>query len=174
MPYLSSTLFFVAVVGALFASILGMLLVVLGLWPGFSARAEEAISSKPVRSMAFGLPALAAILAVSALLLGVPSPPARLLGVLVLGTGAALTLCGLTGVVLRVGRGLGGDARPGDVAVRRGATALLLAWLFPLLGWFVVLPLSLAAGLGAAFEALLSRAPQVQAYARAHVRGVSA
>lgn len=65
---------------------------------------------------------------------------------------ALLALSGSAGLALRVGRGLRSAA---DVdapwrAVLRGGSALSLAFVLPILGWFVLLPWALVSGTGAA------------------------
>jgi hypothetical protein len=64
-----------------------------------------------------------------------------------------LALVGSAGLADKIGAGL---ASPVDVdqpwrRVLRGGTVLALLFIVPLLGWFAVLPLTLASGLGALF-----------------------
>jgi hypothetical protein len=50
----------------------------------------------------------------------------------------------------------------------RGAVALELAAVFPLAGWFVVLPLAIVTSLGATVFALLHWMPRVSPLSREH------
>jgi len=63
--------------------------------------------------------------------------------------GLAWLFCGLVGgagIALHVGRA--GERRHATHASIRGGLLITLSWILPLLGWFFVLPLTLATGVG--------------------------
>lgn len=106
-------------------------------------------------SFAFGFPI--------ALLLGLPLGPAKFLGSVLLFGGLALASVGAAGLAAVMGDRLagqsGGKLTPAGGLVR-GALALELAAAFPLIGWFLVIPLVAVSGLGAACFALLRWGPR--------------
>jgi hypothetical protein len=68
-----------------------------------------------------------------------------------------ISMIGSAGLALRIGRNLcvGADTWPQAL---RGGVMLALVFITPLLGWFVVLPLGLASGLGAVILSRFSNA----------------
>lgn len=109
-------------------------------------RARLTYATRPVASTALGLALLLPVLAVAKATPG----PLKLLIAAVLGLLLLLALIGSAGLADKIGAGL---PMPGDAAqpwrrVLRGGAVLGLLFVVPGLGWFGMLPLTLASGLG--------------------------
>jgi hypothetical protein len=110
-------------------------------------RARLTYAIRPVGSTALGLVLLLPVLALGKAVPG----PLNLLLAAVLGVLLVLSLVGSAGLADKIGAGL---PMPGDAAqpwrrVFRGGAVLGLLFVVPGLGWFGMLPLTLASGLGA-------------------------
>ena len=111
------------------------------------ARARLTYATRPVASTGLGLLLLLPVLA-----LGTAAPgPVKLALAVLLGVLLLLSLVGSAGLADKIGAGL---PRPGDSTqpwrrVLRGGAVLGLLFVAPGLGWFGLLPLTLASGLGA-------------------------
>ena len=124
-----------------------------GLAPGLVERSCERFGSTPWKSFlngaSIGVPGMGVGLAIAN-----GGPPAiKVIGILIVLLVFLLGLCGSAGLCLRIGKGL---ANPLDEAqpwlrVKRGGIVLGLMIIFPVLGWFFVLPVAILAGIGAAF-----------------------
>jgi hypothetical protein len=159
MPYLSSTIFVVSLILAVLMSLTGYWLLVRALFPAFVERAERAWTERPGATVALGVPVALVLLGVSIGLLNAPNGALRVLGFLVSGVSLGFTFAGTAGLAARMGRGL---AAPNDAGrewaqVLRAGIVLELTMLFPLLGWFVVAPIAVLGGAGAAVQALFGR-----------------
>jgi len=113
-------------------------------------RAHRAYATRPVASTLVGVLALVPVAGVFAVFSKAAHPGVKLLTGAALLVPLVLALVGSAGLADRVGAGL---AAPADVAqpwrrVLRGGGVLGLLFLFPVLGWFAMLPLTLASGLG--------------------------
>lgn len=165
MPYLSSTIFVVVLVLAVLVSLTGYLLLARALFPAFVERAERAWTDRPVGVVALGVPVTAVLALVSGALMGAPVAPLRVLGFLAAGVALGFTLAGTAGLAARIGQRLPSPTDQGRewARVLRAGVVLELSMLFPILGWFLVLPAAVLGGAGAATLALLragARAPQ--------------
>ncbi|HEX5502551.1 MAG TPA: hypothetical protein VFW96_07995 [Thermomicrobiales bacterium] len=131
------------------------------LLPGVAGRARLRLERTPGRCLGLGLGWLALSLIPLRLLFTIPG-----LGVALgwLGSGALLTIAsiGAAGLAMLMGDRLrqGGTPASPHGATLRGAVALELAAAFPLLGWFIVLPVVSLLVLGAAGFALLRWSPR--------------
>ena len=155
MPYLGSTLFFVALALALVVSLTAWMLLARALAPGIVASSGERWS-RPGRHVLLGAVIFAAWLVMVLGAFAVPFPLAKLTGLLLLTGLVAFALTGLAGLAGMLGTRLvpeGSVLRQHTV----GAVVLELAFLLPLVGWFVVLPLALAGGTGVVAASLLER-----------------
>lgn len=143
--------------------ILGMLVCTVSYWLLFSAlfaptvqRAQRVLAARPVRvtlsGVLLGLPAVL----VAFLLAANGAGPLKLLGVVGLMLLVGAGLFGSTGLVWLVGQGLGHPQSPvaNGKLVLRGGAVVAATFVLPLLGWFLVLPLVLLAGVGTSIHLL--------------------
>ena len=133
-------------------ALVALFLVLVGLFPGAAARTQAMAEAMPGRSFVVGLVNLifgaAVIVALLALaqwthiqVLGLPA-------LAVLGIWAAAVIFGLSGLVQLLGARLL-PSRPGPRRTIAATLALGWACTVPFVGWFGVLPLAAAWGLGA-------------------------
>ncbi|MCI0340513.1 MAG: hypothetical protein L0216_05095 [Planctomycetales bacterium] len=142
---------------------LGVMIVLPGLWltaraafPRWSAGSEAAMREMPVRTAGLGLLLGAAWFGLS-IAAGASALP--FLAGLGLTTFFLYALSGLSGVVTHLGNRLPSPAdrdRPWK-ATLRGGIALELTFALPLVGWFIILPLALASGVGGGTISILRR-----------------
>lgn len=159
MPYLSSTIFVVVVILALLLSLTGYFLLARALFPALVGRAERAWSDRPIVVFALGIPVALVLALVSIGLLDAPSGPLRIIGFLVSGVSLGFTFAGTAGLAARIGQGLPSPSDEGREWSRllRAGIVLELSMLFPILGWFLVVPIAVIGGAGAATLALFRR-----------------
>lgn len=172
MPYFGSTLFVASLVAMFLVSLGGAALLASALFP----RAVEAIGAaearRPVGAVLVGAPIFAVLTGLALALLNGP-PLARVVGALLAVAGTTLALVGLAATSQRVGAALAPSSSSAG-QVLRGAVVIELAALLPLFGWFVILPLALAAGLGGAAFALFRERATVAGAAIASATSSSA
>lgn len=140
----------------------GMLLTWALLFPRTVQRARVRLQQTPGRSFGLGVGLLLLAVPVLTVCFVVPLPIFRLVGWLGICMLLLLSSLGGAGLALLMGdrlRSAGLDA-PQPVALLRGAIALELALFFPIIGWFVALPVALLCGLGAATFGLLRWSPR--------------
>ncbi len=147
-----------------FLIVIGSLMVLIAHWlgafalfPGMVEACGERYARRPVAATLLGLVILVPLLGGGILLAKTAHHPAinmALIAGLVIPT--ELAMLGSAGLALRIGAGLrsAGDLDQPWRRVLRGGTVLSLAFVLPLLGWFVLLPWSLASGFGAALLSL--------------------
>jgi hypothetical protein len=119
-------------------------------------RCRQRIKSAPVRQALFGLGWTIPCAAGGVALLNVPNPLLKFAGATILLLLILAGLVGSAGLAAQIGLGL---ANPADQAqpwrrVLRGGMVLGLTFVFPLIGWFLILPLSLVLGIGSLFASL--------------------
>jgi len=148
--------------------ILGMLICTVSYWLLFASlfpkavgRTQTLVVARPYRVFMTG-----AFLGVPLSFIGFAmaaqgAGPLKLLGIFILMSIALAALFGSTGLVRQVGLGLySGPARPGNGGLTlRGGAVVSIACVFPLVGWFVVIPVVLIMGFGAALQLRWSREP---------------
>lgn len=134
----------------------GMLVAFWLLFPQMTTRTKERIDQSAPKSLAVGLGTALALAIPIVILLALPFGLAKFLGVGSLlvslafaGLGAA-GVAGAMGAVLQSRTGQGMSAAGAFVL---GAIALELAAAFPIIGWFLLLPLILLISLGASVQA---------------------
>jgi hypothetical protein len=147
--------------------IVGALIVLVSYWlaavslaPTLVARARRRYESRALRTTTIGLLVGAPITALGiGLLTRAGVPLARLAGVVILSVVVIAALIGSAGLCDRIGAGLpsADDERHPWRRVLRGGIVLALLLLFPVVGWFIVLPLTLASGLGATLSTVRRR-----------------
>jgi hypothetical protein len=150
-----------AVVSAWLWVHIGVLLVIVGYATCGHAMLPRAVESGrrrlergPIRTALKGLAISIPWVGVAVVLMNLPNGALKFAGVLLGLSWLALALVGTSAVALQVGsRGESGPTRWTHVA--RGAGFVALTWMLPVLGWFVVMPLTLACGIGS----LIGRAP---------------
>lgn len=155
--------------------VLGSYLVIISYWllatalfPRMVERCESRYAERPVRTVLAGVLVVVPLLVLSTAMGKTGLPGLKLLA-LILGLLPVLGgLLGSAGFARRVGSGLPtarDEAEPWR-KVWRGGLVLGFTFLLPIIGWFFVLPLTLASGCGAL---LLARPHRVKAAAEAPV-----
>ena len=157
MDAIGQAIFLLILVLAAVISSGGFFLLVRALWPSFAKRTEERWTKQPRLCVLVGVPLGAVGAAVSLLLLQIPLGGVKLLGVILAWSVLGLALVGLSGLAARVGSSLGSrfDGDRAWLRVLFGGAVLELSFLVPVIGWFVILPLTLLGSLGAAALALV-------------------
>ena len=155
MPYLGSTLFFVALALALVVSLTAWMLLARALAPELVAASGERWR-RPGRHILLGAVVFTAWLVAVLGAFAVPFPLAKLTGLVLLTGLVGFSLTGTAGLAGLLGARLATDA---SVLKKHtvGAVVLELAFLLPLVGWFVALPLALAGGTGVVAASLIDR-----------------
>ncbi len=146
----------------IFLSVLGMLIVLVSYWlaaeslfPRLVARSQDRLRSHPLRATLLGALIEVPLVLVGLGLLQAGAAPAKVAGFLLATLAIFGGLLGSAGLCRRIGAGLPSPADSGQPwrRVLRGAVVLALMSLLPFAGWFLVLPLVLTSGLGAALSA---------------------
>ncbi len=146
----------------IFLIVLGMLIVLISYWlaaeslfPRLVSRAQDRYRTRPIRITLLGALIGAPLVAVGLGMLQAGSAPAKVAGFLLATAAVFGGLAGSAGLCRRIGAGLPtpADATQPWRRVLRAAVVLALTSLLPFAGWFLVLPLALASGLGAALTA---------------------
>lgn len=147
---------------AVFFVILGLLLafpalwlMARGLWPGTVTAARDLFERGLLRSLALGLPVVMAVILTTALV-SRAGTPGKIAAVGLVCFAIMIAACGVAGLATLIGERLStaDDVGREWSATLRGGVILALTWLLPVLGWFVILPLTMTAGLGAALRAI--------------------
>jgi len=126
------------------------------LFPELTDRCRQRIKVAPLKHALIGLAWTIPTAAAGVALLNVPNPLLKFMGATIL---LLLILAGLVGssaLAAQIGFGL---ANPMDQTqpwrrVLRGGMVLGMTFVFPLIGWFLILPLSLVIGVGALFASI--------------------
>lgn len=160
---IGDTLMVFATLAALGIVFPGLLLAWLLLLPQLVTRAQERAMRTPWKSFFLGVMTLL-FAGVPIALLNAAAGPLQFIGIVSAFVLLTLVSIGAAGIAALMGerlRGQGvGVSTPG--ALVRGAIALEFAMVFPLVGWFIVLPLVAIISLGAAMFALLHSSPKGQ------------
>ena len=137
----------------------GLWLLCRGLWPESVAAAAERCRGGLWSSFLAGLPITLAMVVVTIFLFNVLGPIGKIAGLGVVCLYMLQAHTGVSGLATAIGRRLGmpDDELRAWRSTLRGGVVLELAYLFPLLGWFVILPTSIVIGSGAANLGLLSK-----------------
>ncbi len=128
------------------------------LFPGWTERARQRADRTPIRTFFVGL-FLGGVLFLVGLATAQAGGPGGFLGAIVLSSIFGFALVGNAGVMHCIGSGLPSpvdDTRPWK-AIIRGWVVVCLASLTPVFGWFIVLPIALCTGFGAAVLGLFRR-----------------
>ncbi len=149
---MSDTMITISLIAGFGISLASMGLLWSALAPAWVGRCEERFRTAPGRTLAAGLVLGGLPFVASLALLNAPAAGAKFAGLALLLSLVAVALAGAAGLARHLGRRLPSPAdadRPWK-AVIRGWAVLYLAALLPILGWFVLLPLALLSGVGAA------------------------
>lgn len=133
------------------------------LFPSLVERACTRLSGSPWKCFGLGLLVTIGFALPSMILIALPFGPAKLIGWVVLAAGLMTATLGASGLASLIGERLGQLSGPGlseATVYVRGALALELAAAFPIVGWFIFLPLSTLTASGAAGFALLNWMPR--------------
>lgn len=146
----------------IFLLVLGLQIVLVSYWlaaeslfPRLVSRAQECLVRRPVAITLLGAVVGTPLVTLGLGLLQAGSAPAKGIGFVIASATIFGGLLGSAALCRQIGQGL---PSPADAAqpwrqVLRGAVLLALMSLLPFAGWFLVLPLALASGLGAALAA---------------------
>jgi hypothetical protein len=137
----------------------GLWLLCRGLWPETVAAAADRCDKRLWSSFLAGVPITIMMIVVTVLLFNVLGPVGKIAGLGVVCLYMLQAHTGVAGLATSIGRRL---ATPHDQqrpwrSTLRGGVVLELAYLLPILGWFVILPVSIIIGAGAANLSLLSK-----------------
>ena len=132
------------------------------LLPAVTQRAQTRLTETPGKSFFLGIPVASAFLLFVAISSQVNFGLVKAVGGLVAVIGMGLGTIGAAGMARLLAERLRPIARPNSELTHliRGAVVYELACLFPLVGWFLFIPLASITVLGAAVFALLKWVPQ--------------
>ena len=141
---------------AILLALPSLCLLMKGLYPGIVRLAAQDLEKSLWQPFWVGLP----IVAVTIMLFGVLAKAGNIAGlaaIFMLGIFLLYSLVGVAGLAERVGRQLfGTELNAGDSLVAlRGAIVLVLSFVLPVVGWFILLPVTLTVGAGAITRAIL-------------------
>ena len=155
--------------------IVGTYLVIISYWllatalfPRMVERCEHRYTEQPIRTVLAGVLVVVPLIVLSAVLGKSGLPGLKLLSLIAAILPVLFGLFGSAGFARRVGNGLPtarDEAEPWR-KVWRGGLVLGFTFLLPIIGWFFVLPLTLASGCGAL---LLARPRRVKAAVEAPI-----
>lgn len=141
----------------------GMLTTWRMLFPSVVERACTRLSESPWKCLGLGV-VVATVVAIPALvLMALPFGPTKLIGWLIVAGGMVVASLGASGLASLIGERMGQLSAPDRSEAStfiRGAIALELTAAFPIIGWFVFLPLSTLSAAGAAGFAILNWMPR--------------
>jgi hypothetical protein len=133
------------------------------LFPGFMKRIQQRIDGSAWATFGLGTGVGVPVILITIFLISVPSPVFRFLGAFLAVCALALASLGAAGLAGLMGGRLneisGGRYSVSGAQVR-GAIALGLAGIFPIIGWLLVFPLGTLTCFGAGVHTLFSRARQ--------------
>ncbi len=145
----------VAVFVALMVSLTGLFTSTAILLPIHTQKAEAALNRSPKRCLMGGL-LLLLVGALAIAFVSAPVPPLKLVGVLLLLFLGALVTLGGAGMAQLMGKRISemSGAQTSFGALVRGSIAYSVGVFFPLIGWYILAPLSILCALGAGVAAL--------------------
>lgn len=115
--------------------------------PGLTSRSRMRFARSPWLPALIGIGLSLPWVAISLVLLQAPSGPIKFAGAVI---GSAWILCGLiggAGIAQQVGLGSSNEQASWIHSIR-GGLFITLTWVLPFIGWLVMLPLTLATGIG--------------------------
>lgn len=166
-----------AVIGILFGVCLSSWAVLMGFASFFPHRADKASASierAPWKCAIGGLALWLTVGVVGLVLLGLPNPVLKLIGMFWVMAMLAITTVGAAGMSQILGRRFRAiDGQMSEYAgLSRGSMVVVVSTLLPFVGWFAIAPLILAIGLGSGVASLFaSKAPKTNAQPQFEVGG---
>lgn len=151
--------------------ILGTLIVLVSYWllsealfPRMVERARDQYTGHPIKTVIVGLAVAAPLVIVGIGLLKAANPALKFFGAVDLLMLVLIGLLGSAGLTRHIGARL---ASPSDTLqpwrrVLRGGIVLSLTFVLPLIGWFLVLPVTLVSGFGAAVLSRFGRSKNIE------------
>ncbi|MBT3313758.1 MAG: hypothetical protein HN390_04005 [Anaerolineae bacterium] len=135
------------------------------LFPATVERAQTRLDESPWKSFWVGLVVLIILAIPTMVLLSAGGGVGQFLGWALVAAILTVNGIGAAGIAAKMGLLLAkrSDGLSPASAFVRGAVALELAAVFPLVGWFIVIPLAIIASLGATAFALFSKKKTVEA-----------
>lgn len=157
-------------------SFVGYCLLFEGTFPAAVDRCRETYRTRPKRSILLGVGTGVPGATLGLAILNSGNPLGQFIGFSMLFTMISLAILGAAGLANLIGQRLNS---PQDVhqpwkRVYRGSIVLAITFLFPLVGWFLVLPLTFLSGFGVALISLLSRKKEIHDSVPATVETVQA
>ena len=143
----------------IFLIVVGFLIVIVSYWllsealfPRMVDRSRLRYSRSPFKTVFLGIVTAAGPVIGGIAMLSAPNPGLKFLGAVILLTAILIGLLGSAGLSRHIGQRLNS---PADEAqpwrrVLRGGIVLSLTFVLPLIGWFLILPVTLISGFGAA------------------------
>ena len=127
------------------------------LFQGSANRAKDAFLSGPWKNLALGVLVSILLFLFSMPLLSVPIPGAKLLGMMILLTWMSLAVLGMSGVAMVVADRICvlDPSLARYAALLRAVSLLVIAGVFPLLGWFLLGPALIIASTGYGLRAII-------------------
>jgi hypothetical protein len=141
----------------------GMLFTWYLLFPKVTENAQQRIHQTPWKSFWFGFAIAVGISIPSAIMISLPFGPAQFLGWAMITVILGFASLGATGLTLLMANRLNWDKKNSNVQLpqfMRAALALEFAAAFPIIGWFIVIPLTILVCLGASSFAVLGWMPK--------------
>lgn len=148
---------FLVIVGLLIA-FPALWLLCRGLWPGAVVACGERNRRGMVKSFFVGLPFLVILIIAMGISGKLPGPVGQLSPLFLLSVFFLYASVGVAGIATMLGGRLPSPADEARTWNRtlRGSIVLVLSFLFPILGWFLLLPVSLIVGFGTLTRVLLT------------------
>lgn len=130
-----------------------------GLVPAAVSRCRGVYETRPIRATLLGVVIAAPGMLLGIALLNAGPPAAKLFGFSAIFFVITMGILGSAGLSAMIGSRLHApnDARQPWRRVLRGGVVLAITFLFPLVGWFFVMPLTLISGFGAAVMSIWQR-----------------
>ena len=133
-----------------------------GTFPAAVERCRQSYQTRPILSIALGAGVGIPGTALGVMFMNLGNPLGQFMGVSTLFLLVSLAILGSAGLASLIGHRLNSpqDAHQPWKRVYRGAIVLAITFVFPLVGWFLVLPVTFLSGFGAALMSLKWRKKQ--------------
>lgn len=126
------------------------------IWEPLVNHARDAHYDGMVKSFFVGLPLTALVLVSFFALANDKQGPWGMVAIMLLGVYVLFASIGVAGIAGLIGEKLGGNvqAQPPWKETVRGGAVLVLSFLFPIVGWLVIMPVAFVVGCGATIRAV--------------------